>query len=130
MTDSIYTKRYHAPYPAGIRPQGGSISHQTTAPDPIRSNSAEKAMAKILMAFWHRSRMEAVPLTRSEVLERVSSSSRSIQRYLSELRGLGLIVSKKHVDEGMNFTTYEPTERAAALIRRSVDANAGERRSA
>lgn len=101
-----------------------------SAPDPIRSNSSEKARAAILMAFWHRTRREVIPLTRSEVAERVSSSSRSIQRYLSELRGLGLIVSRKHSDEGMNFTTYEPTERAAALIRRAVDANAGERRSA
>lgn len=101
-----------------------------SAPDPIRSNSSEKARAVILMAFWHRARWEAVPLTRSEVAERVSSSYRSIQRHLSELRSLGLITSRKHVDEGMKVTTYAPTERAAALIRRAVDANAGERRSA
>lgn len=106
------------------------MTKNTTTPDPIRSNSSEKVRAKILMAFWHRTRWESVPLTRSEVAERVSSSSRSIQRHLSELRSLGLIVSKRHVDEGMNFTTYAPTERAAALIRRAVDANAGEGRSA
>lgn len=101
-----------------------------SAPDPIRSRPSEVARATVIMAFWHRTRWEAVPLTRSEVAERVASSSRSIQRYLSELRSLGLIVSKRHVDEGMNVTTYEPTERAAALIRRAVDANSGERRSA
>ena len=95
-----------------------------SAPDPIRSRPSEVDRATILMAFWHRTRHEIVPLTRSEVAERVASSSRSIQRHLSELRSLGLIVSKRHVDEGMNFTTYEPTPRGAALIARAIQQRA------
>lgn len=97
---------------------------------PIRAAPNDGIRAAILMAFWHRTRHEIVPLTLREIAAKVSRSDHGIRYQLSALRDLGWIESRMAYSEGVQISTFAPTERAADLIRRAVAARADGRRGA
>lgn len=79
--------------------------------------------ATVLLAFWHRTRRETVPMIAEEVVAKTGLTMTETRYVLTAMRRAGWLTAKKISGE-LSIQTYEPTPRGAALIARAIQQRA------
>lgn len=86
-------------------------------------NTTIDTNATVLLAFWHRTRRETVPMTAEEVVDKTGLTMTETRYALTAMRQAGWLTAKKLSGE-LSIRTYEPTPRGAELIARAIQQRA------
>lgn len=77
--------------------------------------------AKILMAFWHRGRRQAVPLIAGEVAEKIGMSLSGTRCALAQLEADGWLTSEKHSGD-VKARIYRLAPKGEEMVMKAVEA--------
>lgn len=77
--------------------------------------------AKILMAFWHRSRRQAVPLIAGEAANKIGMSMSCTRYALAQLEADGWLSSEMHNGD-VKARIYRLAPKGEAMVMKAVDA--------